>query len=80
LEGENKKQFWLASGLAHGFLSLEDGTIFSYKCTNLYNPASEAGLMWNDKDINIDWQLKENRIELPSVSEKDKVNGFLKDL
>ena len=74
LSGENKKQFWIAPRLAHGFLSLEDGTIFSYKCTALYNPASEGGIIWNDKDLNIDWQLKENGIETPIVSDKDKQN------
>ena len=80
LSGENKKQFWIAPGLAHGFLSLEEGTIFSYKCTNLYNPASEGGLMWNDKDINIDWKLEENNIKEPIVSEKDGKNIGLRDL
>jgi len=77
LSGENKKQFWVAPGMAHGFLALEDGTIFSYKCTNLYNPASEGGLMWNDKDINIDWKLEENGIEEPIISEKDTKNMTL---
>lgn len=80
LSGENKKQLWIAPGLAHGFLSLEDGTIFSYKCTNLYNSASEAGIMWNDEDINIDWQLEQNEIENPIISGKDEVNSLLKDL
>lgn len=77
LSGENKKQFWISPGFAHGFLALEDGTIFSYKCTNLYNPASEGGLMWNDKDINIDWKLVENGIEEPIISEKDTKNLLL---
>lgn len=80
LSGENKKQFWIAPGLAHGFLSLEDNTIFSYKCTNLYNPNVERGLMWNDKDLSIDWQLKENKIENPIISEKDMQNMSLNDL
>jgi dTDP-4-dehydrorhamnose 3,5-epimerase len=80
LSGENKKQFWIAPGFAHGFLALEDGTIFSYKCTNLYNPASEGGLMWNDKDINIDWKLKENGIKEPIISEKDTKNMALGEI
>lgn len=80
LSGENKKQFWIAPGLAHGFLSLEDGTIFSYKCTNLYNPASERGIMWDDKDLNIDWQLEENGIVTPTVSEKDQKNLLFSEL
>lgn len=66
LNENNKYQFWIPSGFAHGFLSLDDETIFSYKCTNLYNKESESGLKWNDKDINIQWN-----IENPIVSEKD---------
>jgi dTDP-4-dehydrorhamnose 3,5-epimerase len=66
LSEENKNQFWIPSGFAHGFLSLADETIFSYKCTNLYNKESESGLLWNDKDLNIQWP-----IENPIVSEKD---------
>ncbi|MGW8185042.1 MAG: dTDP-4-dehydrorhamnose 3,5-epimerase [Candidatus Moraniibacteriota bacterium] len=80
LSGENKKQFWIAPGLAHGFLSLEDGTIFSYKCTSLYNPAAEGGLMWSDEKLNIDWKLKENGIENPIVSEKDQKNPLFSEL
>ena len=74
LSGENKKQLWIAPGMAHGFLALEDDTIFSYKCTNLYNPTAEGGLLWNDKDLNIDWKLEENGIKDPIVSEKDAKN------
>jgi dTDP-4-dehydrorhamnose 3,5-epimerase len=66
LSEENKYQFWIPSGFAHGFLSLADETIFSYKCTNLYNKDSESGLLWNDKDINIQWNIKN-----PIVSDKD---------
>lgn len=80
LSGENKKQLWIAPGLAHGFLSLEDNTIFSYKCTNLYNPDAERGVMWNDKDLNIDWKLEEYGIEKPIVSEKDQKNLYFSEL
>ena len=66
LNEDNKHQFWIPSGFAHGFLSLADETIFSYKCTNLYNKESELGLLWNDKDINIRWN-----IDNPVISEKD---------
>ena len=66
LSEENKNQFWIPSGFAHGFLSLADETIFTYKCTNLYNKESESGFLWNDKDINIQWN-----IDNPIVSEKD---------
>ena len=74
LSGENKKQLWIAPGMAHGFLALENDTIFSYKCTNLYNPTAEGGLLWNDKSLNIDWKLEENGIKDPIVSEKDAKN------
>ncbi len=80
LSGENKKQLWIAPGLAHGFISLEDDTIFSYKCTNFYNPTAERGIMWNDKDLNIDWKLKENGIKKPIVSEKDQKNLYFSEL
>lgn len=80
LSGENKKQLWIAPGLAHGFLSLEDDTIFSYKCTNLYNPSSERGIMWNDKDLNIDWKLSEYGIDSPIISEKDQKNLYFSEL
>lgn len=68
LSQENKKQFYVPAGFAHGFLALEDNTIFSYKCTNYYNAASEDGLMWNDPDLGIDWSF-----ESPLLSEKDKI-------
>ncbi|HBO16514.1 MAG: DtdP-4-dehydrorhamnose 3,5-epimerase [Candidatus Moranbacteria bacterium GW2011_GWE2_35_2-] len=80
LSGENKKQFWIPPGFAHGFVSLEDNTIFSYKCTNLYNKDSERGIMWNDPDINVDWQLKKYGISNPIISEKDQKNKFFKDI
>ncbi|MDD3498657.1 MAG: dTDP-4-dehydrorhamnose 3,5-epimerase [Candidatus Moranbacteria bacterium] len=80
LSGENKKQFWIAPGLAHGFISLEDDTIFGYKCTELYNPNSEVGIIWNDPDLNIDWKLKENGVADPVISEKDKSNILFRDM
>ncbi len=72
LSEENKKQFWIPEGFLHGFVSLRDNTIFSYKCTNLYNPESEVGVAWNDKDLNVDWQLDEYGIDKPIISEKDQ--------
>lgn len=69
LSAENKCVFWVPEGFAHGFLSLEDDTIFSYKCTNFYDKDSEDGLNWNDSDLAIDWGLSES----PLLSEKDKV-------
>ena len=67
LSGENKTMFWIPPGFAHGFSTLEDNTIFSYKCSGVYNKESEESLMWNDTDLNIDWQIKS-----PIISEKDQ--------
>jgi dTDP-4-dehydrorhamnose 3,5-epimerase len=67
LSGENKTMFWVPAGFAHGFLSLEDDTIFSYKCTQTYNKESEGCIRWNDPDINIDWGVNQ-----PLISGKDQ--------
>ncbi len=67
LSGENKIMFWIPPGFAHGFSTLENNTIFSYKCSGIYDKKSEGSLLWNDPDLNIDW-----KIENPIVSEKDK--------
>jgi dTDP-4-dehydrorhamnose 3,5-epimerase len=74
LSEKNKKQFWIPEGFAHGFVALEDDTIFSYKCTNLYNKESEGAIMWNDEGLNIDWQLEQYDITEPIISEKDQKN------
>jgi dTDP-4-dehydrorhamnose 3,5-epimerase len=67
LSGSDNNLFWIPPGFAHGFLSLEDDTIFCYKCTSGYNKDSEGCLLWNDEDINIDWHFKN-----PIVSDKDQ--------
>ncbi len=67
LSSEANNVFWIPPGFAHGFLSLEDQTIFSYKCTNFYDFESEDALKWNDKDLKIDWGVID-----PIVSEKDQ--------
>ena len=66
LNEKNKTQLWIPPGFAHGFLTLEDNTIFSYKCTNYYNKPSEDCILWNDPNININWG-----IDKPLLSEKD---------
>jgi dTDP-4-dehydrorhamnose 3,5-epimerase len=67
LSAENNRQLWVPAGFAHGFATLEDQTIFQYKCTNYYNPASEKSVLWSDEQLNIDWKVK-NAI----VSAKDQ--------
>ena len=71
LSEENKFLLWIPEGFAHGFLSLEEGTIFEYKCTNPYHKESEMGIIWNDAEFAIDWHFKEYGIEKPVISEKD---------
>jgi dTDP-4-dehydrorhamnose 3,5-epimerase len=74
LTEKNKTIVWIPSGFAHGFLTLKDNTIFTYKCTGVYNKDSEGALLWNDKDLNINWKVND-----PLVSEKDLVAGNFKD-
>lgn len=69
LTAENKKQFFVPRGFAHGFLVVSDTAIFSYKVDNVYSAENDAGLLWNDADLNIDWQFDINDLVL---SEKDK--------
>jgi dTDP-4-dehydrorhamnose 3,5-epimerase len=68
LSASNKKQLFVPRGFAHGFIVLSDTAIFSYKCDNYYNKASEGGIIYNDKHLNIDWQLPESQF---IISEKD---------
>lgn len=75
LDSIDKKMFYIPEGFAHGFVTLEEDTIFAYKCTNVYNKESEGSLLWNDKDLAIDW-----KIENPILSERDKNNPIFKDL
>lgn len=74
LSGQNKWMYWIPEGFAHGFATLEDDTIFFYKCTNTYNKAAEGSILWNDLDLNINWGLQE-----PVISEKDKISPNFKD-
>lgn len=68
LSEENKQQLLIPRGFAHGFVVLSDTAIFSYKCDNYYNKESEGGIIYNDKDLNIDWKLDEKEF---IISEKD---------
>lgn len=75
LNAENKYQFYIPPGFAHGFSVLEPETIFAYKCTGYYNRESERAIRWDDPEIGIDWGVKK-----PIISEKDQNHSvFLKD-
>lgn len=82
LTGENMKQFLVPRGFAHGFVVLSKEAIFQYKCDNFYNPEFEAGIIFNDPFLNIDWKLEEKDIhlskkdrELPEISKSQ--NNFI---
>lgn len=77
LDGLNKKQLYVPRGFAHGFIVLENNTIFSYKCDNYYDKASESGIIFNDKTLNINWGFPEENL---IISEKDKALLTFKEL
>lgn len=70
LSAENKKQFYIPEGFAHGFLVLSDTAEFCYKCTDFYHPNDEGGVKWDDPDIGIEWNIPDD-MEL-IISEKDQ--------
>lgn len=74
LTEENKWMMYIPPGFAHGFLTLRDNTIFSYKCTNFYNKASEDCLLWNDPAIGISWNA-----DTPLLSDKDLQGKLIND-
>jgi dTDP-4-dehydrorhamnose 3,5-epimerase len=76
LSAENKKQFLVPRGFAHGFIVLSETAIFSYKVDNMYSPTNDSGIRWNDPDLNIDWMIHPELIQL---SEKDQNLQFFKD-
>ena len=78
---KSKRMLFIPKNFAHGFLTLEDDTEVFYKCDNFYNPKSEAGIIWNDKDLNIDWNLEKYNIKESEliISEKDKKNTSFKE-
>lgn len=75
LNETNKKCLYVPPGFAHGFSTLENNTIFFYKCTNYYNKNSEGAVLWNDSDLNINWNIAN-----PTLSEKDSNSKPFKDL
>jgi len=78
LTEENKKQFYIPQGFAHGFLVMSEVAVFNYKCTDYYTPEYDSGVLWNDEDIAIEWPLE--GIEEILLSEKDKIQKKLRDL
>ena len=72
LTAENRKQFYVPAGFAHGFVVLSEYATFFYKVDKFYEPGNEVGIMYNDKDLNIDWQLPTSEL---IFSEKDKTLG-----
>ena len=81
LTPDNNRQLFVPRGFAHGFVSLEDDTIFQYLIDNDYAPNMEGGILWNDSDLGIDWQemFEKYDIKNPNLSEKDKVRKKLKE-
>lgn len=77
LSAENKKQLFVPRGFAHGYVVLSDSAVFNYKVDNWYNKASEGGIIYNDKTLNIDWILKDKDF---IISEKDKELPTTKEL
>ncbi|GHT53056.1 dTDP-4-dehydrorhamnose 3,5-epimerase [Spirochaetia bacterium] len=77
LSAENKKQLYVPEGFAHGFVVLSVFAEFTYKCTRLYDPGDEGGIIWNDDGLGIDWQLGD---VVPVLSDKDTKLPALKDL
>lgn len=78
LSAENKKQFFIPKGFAHGFLVLSDYAEFCYKCTDYYHANDEGGLLWSDPEIGVKWPIPEG-MEL-TISDKDQKWGSIKDL
>lgn len=75
LSSENKKQFYVPPGFAHGFVVTSEEALFVYKCTDFYNPSGECSIAWNDPDLNIPWP-----VDSPLLSAKDEQGCLLKDL
>jgi len=75
LNDKNKHQLWIPEGFGHAFLTKEDNTILSYKCSNYYSANNEETIVWNDPDINIDWEINN-----PVLSEKDNQGMTLKEM
>lgn len=76
LSAENCRQLFIPQGFAHGFVTLSQEAIVMYKCDNYYNKESESAILWNDKELAIDWQIAETEL---LISDKDRLNSYLSD-
>jgi dTDP-4-dehydrorhamnose 3,5-epimerase len=74
LSAANGWMFWLPPGFAHGFVALEDDTLFSYKCTNYYSKPHEGSIRWSDPDLGVDWET-----DMPVVSERDAASPLFRE-
>lgn len=81
LSENNRKILFVPKGFAHGFLTLQNDTEIEYLCTDFYAPAFDSGVLWNDKDLNIDWELEKYGLKVKGliISEKDKNQSTLKE-
>jgi len=75
LSSKDNTMLWIPEGFAHGFVALEDDSMFLYKCSNLYNKESERCILWNDPTLKIDWETPE-----PVISEKDRQGALFKSI
>lgn len=75
LSGENKRQLYIPEGFAHGFCVTSERALLAYKCTDLYYPQAEGGILWNDPTLGIDWP-----IDTPILSEKDRCYPCLREI
>lgn len=78
LSADNKRQFYVPEGFAHGFVVTSEEAVFNYKCTNFYAPEYDSGLLWNDEDVAIEWPLE--GLDQILLSEKDHTQKTLKEL
>ena len=76
LSAENRRQFFIPRGFAHGFVVLSDEAVFQYKCDNLYAPQEEGAIEWNDPEIGINWRIPADKVIL---SEKDKAHPLMNE-
>lgn len=78
LSGENRRQYFVPRGFAHGFYVMSDHAVFAYKCSDFYHADDEGGIIWNDPDIAIDWPIEGDGA--PKLSDKDRAWGSFRDL